>query len=112
MITLAAFVSELAPLLEQLEKAVASGDSASGGQLFEWRIRARIIQEKLHQAAKPPVVRNPDEDVEEAAPLFSLKTMGKAQIALRHAVGLREALHNRHLKVALEAARTIDRLMA
>ena len=110
--TLAAYLSELTSLLEQLETSVAAGESASGGQLFEWRIRARILEDKLTQAAKPPVELTPEEEAarDKPARTFSSESTDRAQQALPHASGLRAALQNRKLKIALLSARAIERL--
>lgn len=112
--TLAAYLSELTSLIEQLDAAVRTGDAASGGQLFEWRIRARILEDKLTQAAKPPKEQNPEseEEPEKPAISFSTQSMTRAQQALSHASGLRAALQNRKWKAALESARAIERLTA
>ena len=115
MMTLAGYLAELGPLLEQLEAALAGGASdVSPGQLFGWRTRARLIEDKLHQAAKPPRVKGEGEieDVVPPAPALTGSALGRAQQALPHANGLREALQNRKLKVALDAARAIERLVA
>ena len=110
--TLAGYLVELGPLLEQLEAAVAGGADVSPGQLFGWRTRARLIEDKLHQAAKPPREKSEGEiaDIVPPAPSLTGAALGRAQQALPHANGLREALQNRRFRIALDAARTIGRL--
>lgn len=113
--TLAAFMSELGPLISQLEAAVAAGDSvlASAGQLFEWRIRARILQDKLYQVAKPPGAAKSGEEIQDVivAPVFSSKAADQARAALPQAGALRDALQNKRLKLALDAARAVERMV-
>jgi hypothetical protein len=114
MTTLAAYVIEFAPLLAQLEAAAAAGDTASGGKLFEWRIRARLIDEKLRLAAKPAVPPDPEEAVPGIlAPQFAFgdKAANCARSALPHVTRLRSALEKGRVPVALEEARAIDRLV-
>ncbi|HEY3740470.1 MAG TPA: hypothetical protein VGL53_11530 [Bryobacteraceae bacterium] len=115
MIPLGSYISELPTLREQLESAVAANraEGASDTQWFEWRIRARLVEEKLLQTAKEP---NPQSDIE---PLPGSTVLpfdeAKASIArqsLPHAAGLRVALQNRRLKTALDHARTIDGLLS
>lgn len=115
MMKLADYLSELWPLVKQLEAFAATGESAQGAQLFEWRIRARLIEDKLQQAARPPRELGEGEEPPEVLPTppkFTPETLALAQRALGHANGLREAIHNRKVKVALEAARAIVRLTA
>ena len=119
MTNLADHLLELAPLLVSLEAAVATGGeipSASPAQLFEWRIRARILEDKLYQAAKPPGREKSEEEkaTERGAPppVFSEQAAGQARLALPKATALREALQNKRLKVALDAAWMVARAVA
>ncbi len=115
MIKLADYLSELWPLVAQLEAFVASGEVAEGPRLFEWRIRARLIEDKLQQAARPPRELGEGEEAPEVLPTppkFTPETLDLAQRSLGHANSLREAIHNRKVKVALEAARAIVRLIS
>lgn len=115
MIPLGSYISELPALREQLESAVAANraEGASDTQWFEWRIRARLIEEKLQQAAKAP---NSQSDIEplpgSTAIPFDEAKAAIARQALPHAAGLRVALQNRRLKTALENARMIDELLS
>jgi hypothetical protein len=115
MLSFAKFIPELPALLEQLESVVAAAraEGASNMQWFEWRIRARLIEEKLQQTAKPP---NPSSDIE---PLpgatiipFDEAAAEIARQAIPHAAGLRAALQNRRMQTALESARRITRVLA
>ena len=111
MTTLAAYISELGPLVEQLEKAVAAGPvELSAGQYFEWRIRARLIEDKLYQAAKPPGAPRPEEEDQILkVPVFSEPVKVQAKAALPMSAALRDALQNRRIKLALDAARGLAR---
>jgi hypothetical protein len=114
MIPLAAFVSELPGLLKQLESAAAAakGVAASDTQWFEWRIRARLVEEKLLQTAKPPRATSDIEPLPgSTARPFDEVAAAVARTAIPHAAGLRAALQNRRLPAALDCARTIDRLL-
>ena len=117
--TLAEYLLELGPLLKQLEAAVASGGdvpSAGPGQLFEWRIRARILEDKLYQVSKPPGREKTEEELalqtSPPPPVFSDAVVSKARMALAQVNGLREALQNKKLKVALSVARMVAATIA
>lgn len=110
MTTLADYLNELGPLIEQLEQAGTAEISA--GKFFEWRIRARHIEDKLYEAAKPVSVARPDAEVEDVVikpPMFKGDVVPQAKAALAHAGGLREALQNKRVKIALETARALAR---
>jgi hypothetical protein len=115
MIPLVEFVSELPALLKQLEAAVGAAKRvpSSDTQWFEWRIRARLIEEKLQQTAKPPNEYSDIEPLPSATILpFDEERASTARQAIGHAAGLRVALQNRRIEAALNAARQIDRLLS
>jgi hypothetical protein len=115
MIPLAEFVSELPALLQQLEAAVGAAKRvpSSDTQWFEWRIRARLIEEKLQQTAKPPNESSGIEPLPGSTILpFDEARASMARQAIGHAAGLRVALQNRRIEAALDAARHINRLLA
>jgi len=111
MKALAEYVSELAPMLGQLEAVVASGQTTGGAKLFEWRIRARIVDEKLQLAAKPAVPPDPERGQPALlAPQFAFgnRAAGNARAALPHVTALRRALDAGRVPAALEEARMIS----
>jgi hypothetical protein len=114
MTTLAEYVTELEPMLWQLEAAAAAGGSASGGQLFEWRIRARLVDEKLRLASKPAVPPGEGNQLPGLVPpqfAFGDHAAKNAQSALPYITVMRQALEKGKVPLALDQARAIHRLI-
>ena len=116
MTTLAVYLSELTPLIQQLEAALKAGEETliAPARYFEWRIRARILQDKLFQAQKGPRAADFEEEIVDALPAVPVLpsiTVGQAKAALPFVGTLREALNARRVKVALDAARAVERLV-
>ena len=111
MTKLATYLSELGPLLQQLE--AASDTNLSAGQWFEWRIRARLIEERLYTVTKPPGGAKSGEEAEilPVPPAFDEDTIETARHAVPASAALREALKSKRLKVALGAAREVARVV-